>query len=58
MAPALAEGGAAYARAVAVFTGNNEDELADARTMERVEDLGFVVTYRQQGANGRWEAKS
>jgi DNA polymerase III subunit chi len=31
MAPALAGAGAAYARAVALFDGNNEDELAAAR---------------------------
>jgi DNA polymerase III subunit chi len=59
MAPALAEAGAAYARAVALFDGNNEDELAAARTQwKELKDLGFALTYWQQGANGRWEKKS
>lgn len=31
MAPALAEAGAAYARAVALFDGSNAEELAAAR---------------------------
>ena len=59
MAPALAEAGAAYARAVALFDGNNEDELAAARAQWKVlKERGFALTYWQQGANGRWEMKS
>ena len=59
MAPALAGAGAAYARAVALFDGNNEDELAAARTQwKELKDLGFALTYWQQGANGRWEMRS
>ena len=59
MAPALAEAGAAYARAVALFDGTNADELALARAQwNELKDLGFALTYWQQGANGRWEKKS
>jgi len=59
MAPALAEAGAAYARAVAPFDGNNAEELAAARAQwKELKDLGFALTYWQQGANGRWEMKS
>ena len=59
MAPALAGDGAAYVRAVAVFDGNNAEELALARAQwQELKDLGFSLTYWQQGANGRWEMKS
>jgi DNA polymerase-3 subunit chi len=58
MAPALAEAGAAYTRAVALFDGNNAEELATARAQwKELKDLGFALTYWQQGANGRWEMK-
>jgi DNA polymerase-3 subunit chi len=59
MAPVLLEAGAAYARAVALFDGNNAEELAAARAQwKELKDLGFALTYWQQGANGRWEMKS
>ncbi|MGH6858135.1 MAG: DNA polymerase III subunit chi [Methylocella sp.] len=59
MAPALAEAGVAYARAVALFDGNNAEELAAARAQwKELKDLGFALTYWQQAANGRWEMKS
>ncbi|MGH6834875.1 MAG: DNA polymerase III subunit chi [Methylocella sp.] len=59
MAPALVEAGAAYARAVTLFDGNNEDELAAARAQwKELKDLGFALTYWRQGAHGRWEKKS
>jgi DNA polymerase-3 subunit chi len=59
MAPALAEAGAAYARAVALFDGNNAEELAAARAQwKELKDLGFALTYWQQSASGRWEMKS
>jgi DNA polymerase III subunit chi len=59
MAPALAVDGAAYVRAVALFDGNNPEELAAARAQwKELKDLGFALTYWQQGANGRWEMKS
>jgi DNA polymerase III subunit chi len=59
MAPALAEAGAGYARAVALFDGNNAEELAAARAQwKELKVLGFALTYWQQGANGRWEKKS
>ena len=55
----LAEADAAYAHAVALFDGNNEEELAAARAQwKELKDLGFALTYWQQGANGRWEMKS
>jgi DNA polymerase-3 subunit chi len=57
MAPALA--GAAYVRAVALFDGNNADELAAARAQwKELKGLGFALTYWQKSANGRWEMKS
>ena len=59
MAPVLAQSGAAYARAVALFDGNNEDELLLARAQwKELKERGFAVTYWQQGANGRWEKKA
>jgi DNA polymerase-3 subunit chi len=59
MAPGLVGDGATYARAVALFDGNNAEELALARAQwKELKDLGFAVTYWQQGANGRWEMKS
>ena len=59
MVPALAESGAAYARAVALFDGNDAEELVAARTQwKELKGLGFALTYWQQGANGRWEMKS
>ncbi len=59
MTPALVGEGATYTRIVALFDGNNEDELALARAQwTELKDLGFAVTYWQQGANGHWEMKS
>ena len=59
MAPALAEAGPAYARVVAVFDGNNAEELAAARAQWKgLKDLGFALTYWQQTASGRWDMKS
>ncbi len=58
MASALAGDGAAYARAVALFDGNNEHELAAARAQwKELKEQSFAMTYWQQGANGRWEKK-
>jgi DNA polymerase III subunit chi len=51
MAQAPAGAGAAYARAVALFDGNNAEELAAARAQwKELKDLGFAPTYWQQGA--------
>ena len=60
MAPALAGAGAAYARAVALFDGNNAEELMAARAQwKELKGLGgFALTFWQQGANGRREKKS
>jgi DNA polymerase-3 subunit chi len=59
MAPALAEPGAVYARAIALFDGNYEDELLLARAQwKELKERGFAAAYWQQGENGRWEKKS
>src|SRR5450631_381184 len=58
MAPALAGTDAAYARAIALFDGDNETELELARARwKELKERGFAVTYWQQDANGRWEKK-
>jgi DNA polymerase III subunit chi len=59
IAPALAEAGAAYARAVALFDGNNAEQVEAARAQwKELKGLGFPVTYWQRVPNGRWEMKS
>jgi DNA polymerase-3 subunit chi len=59
MAPVLAEPDAAYARAIALFDGNNEDELFRARAQWKLlKERGFAAAYWRQGENGRWEKKS
>jgi DNA polymerase-3 subunit chi len=60
MAEAVAEPGAsAYVRAIAVFDGANEDELTEARAQwKRLKDMGFALTYWQQGEAGGWEKKA
>ncbi|MGH6852119.1 MAG: DNA polymerase III subunit chi [Methylocella sp.] len=59
MAPALAGAGSAYARAVALFDGNNAAELALARAQwKEVLMRGFPATYWRQNESGRWEKKS
>ncbi len=58
MAEVLAQPGA-YVRAIAVFDGNNDEELAAARLQwKELKDLGFALTYWQQSDAGRWEKKS
>jgi DNA polymerase-3 subunit chi len=57
--PALAGIDAAYARAIALFDGDNETELGLARAQwNALKERGFTVTYWQQDANGCWEKKS
>ena len=57
--PPGAPGKITIMRAAAVFDGTNADELALARAQwKELKDLGFALTYWQQGANGRWEMKS
>lgn len=59
MAPALAQPSAAYARVIALFDGNNEDELLLARAQwKEIRERGFPAAYWQQGENGRWVMKS
>jgi DNA polymerase III subunit chi len=56
LAPAL---DAAYARAINLFDGNNEDELFRARAQwKELKAQGFAAAYWQQGENGRWEKKA
>jgi len=58
MTKALAGADPAYVRAIALFDGNNEEELTLARDQwKKLKDLGFALTYWQQGDNGRWEKK-
>lgn len=58
IAPALAEP-CAYLRAIALFDGANEDELAQARAQWRaLKDVGHAPTYWRQNDGGRWEKKS
>lgn len=59
VARAVAEPGAAYVRAIAVFDGANEDELAGARAQwKELKAQGFALTYWQQSETGRWEKKA
>jgi DNA polymerase-3 subunit chi len=46
----------AYERAIVVFDGANEDELAAARLQWReLKERGFALTYWRQNEAGRWE---
>lgn len=59
MAPILAGASATYARVVALFDGNNAEELGLARAQwKEVLMQGFSATYWQQNERGRWEKKS
>ncbi|VFU10737.1 DNA polymerase III subunit chi [Methylocella tundrae] len=50
---------AAYERAIVVFDGANEDELAAARLQwKELKQRGFALTYWQQSEAGRWEKKA
>lgn len=56
--PALTAQGAAYARAIGLFDGNNTHELAQARTQWKLlKGLNFPLSYWQQNGSGRWEKK-
>ncbi|HEY8008440.1 MAG TPA: DNA polymerase III subunit chi [Methylocella sp.] len=57
MGSALAD--AAYARAISIFDGTNEEDFVLARAQwKELKERGFLATYRQQGENGRWEKKA
>ena len=57
VAASLGEG--AYERAIVVFDGGNEDELAAARLQwAELKERGFALTYWQQNERGRWEKKA
>jgi DNA polymerase III subunit chi len=59
IAPALAAAKTAYVRVVALFDGNNEEELTRARAQwKELKDMGLPVTYWQQDVAGRWQMKS
>ncbi len=59
LAPALAGEGATYARIVALFDGNNAEELVAARAQwKEVLMRGLSATYWQQNESGHWEKKS
>jgi DNA polymerase-3 subunit chi len=55
--PALED--ASYERAITLFDGGDEDELAAARRQWKdLKALGFPLTYWQQAETGRWEKKA
>jgi DNA polymerase III subunit chi len=57
VAASLGEG--PYERAIVMFDGGNEDELAAARLQWReLKERGFALTYWQQDEGGRWEKKA
>jgi DNA polymerase-3 subunit chi len=60
IAPALAEPSAIpYVRAILLFDGNDEDELALARTQwKALKEKDFALTYWQEAETGRWEKKA
>ncbi|MEJ0095338.1 MAG: DNA polymerase III subunit chi [Methylocella sp.] len=58
MAEVLARPDGSYVRAITVFDGNDDEELALARAQwKELKDLGFALTYWQQSDAGRWERK-
>jgi DNA polymerase III subunit chi len=59
MAPLLASEAAPTQRAVLLFDGDNEDELANARAQwKELRDTGNALVYQQQDENGRWVEKA
>jgi DNA polymerase-3 subunit chi len=59
MAPLLAGDAAPTQRAVLLFDGDNEDELANARAQwKELRDTGRALVYQQQDENGRWIEKA
>lgn len=59
MAPLLASAAAPAVRAVLLFDGDNEDELANARAQwKELRDSGQALVYQQQDENGRWIEKA
>jgi DNA polymerase-3 subunit chi len=49
----------AYRRAVILFDGHDEEQLAGARRQwKMLKDVGHQVTYWQQGPDRRWEKKA
>jgi len=60
MTPVLADPGAsAYVRAIALFDGNDADELAEARAQwKQLKEQGLPLTYWRQSETGRWEKKA
>ena len=49
---------AVYERAILLFDGRDEDQLAQARAQwKRLKEAGFVLAYWQEGERGGWERK-
>jgi DNA polymerase-3 subunit chi len=49
---------AVYERVILLFDGQDEDQLANARTQwKRLKDQGHTLAYWQQTDAGRWERK-
>lgn len=49
----------AYERAVFMFDGHDQDQLAGARAQWKIQkSAGHAVTYWQQSPEGRWEKKA
>ena len=58
IAAALEEFPGAYARAVLLFDGRNDEELDDARRQwSALKKAGHAVSYWQQNEDGRWEKR-
>ncbi len=57
VAASLGEG--PYERAIVMFDGANEDELAAARRQwKELKDQGFALTYWRQNEAGRWDKQT
>lgn len=59
LAPLLAGDAAPKLRAVLLFDGDDEEELANARAQwKELRDIGQTLVYQQQDENGRWVEKA
>jgi len=57
--PALASGAAPRERAVLLFSGEDEEELAGARAQwKELRAAGHTLVYQQQDESGRWSEKA
>jgi DNA polymerase-3 subunit chi len=54
----LVKDSSAYARAILLFDGRDEEQVARARLQwKRLKEAGFPLAYWQQSEAGRWEKK-